>query len=206
MSIDEILELATVIPVLEVPSLEKAAPLASALAAGGLQVVELTLRTECALAAVAEMRAAADLIIGMGTIRTADDISASIDAGAGFLVSPGSSPKLLDTFAESGAPALPGVATASEAMTTFEAGFPHQKFFPAEPAGGLSYLKALKGPLPDIRFCPTGGISAERAKDYLALPNVACVGGSWVATAQMIADEDWPAIERNAQIAANLLS
>ena len=199
MTIDEILAAATVIPVLEIPSLEKAAPLAEALAKGGLRVIELTLRTPCALDAVKVMQdAAPDLIVGMGTIRTQDDIANSVDAGAAFLVSPGASETLLDALAKPGVPALPGVATASEAMTAYEAGFKAQKFFPAEPAGGISYLKSLAGPLPDINFCPTGGISAERAPEYLALSNVDCVGGSWIATKQMIAGDGWDAIEENA--------
>ena len=205
MTIDEIIKAATVIPVLEVSELDKAAPLARALAAGGLRVVELTLRTDCALDALKVMQdAAPDLIVGMGTVRTGDDIEQSLAADAAFLVSPGASPSLLKALADSGAPALPGVATASEAMTAVEFGFAAQKFFPAEPAGGVAYLKALAGPLPDILFCPTGSISAEKAPDYLALKNVACVGGSWIATKDMIAQGDWAAIENNARRAAQM--
>ena len=126
-------------------------------------------------------------------------IARSIDAGAEFLVSPGASAKLLDAFAKSKAAALPGVATASEAMTAADAGFEAMKFFPAEPAGGVPYLKAISGPLPSILFCPTGGISAEKAPDYLALSNVACVGGSWIATRAMIKGGDWTSIEANAR-------
>ncbi|MEM8773031.1 MAG: bifunctional 4-hydroxy-2-oxoglutarate aldolase/2-dehydro-3-deoxy-phosphogluconate aldolase [Pseudomonadota bacterium] len=205
MNIDDILEAASVIPVLEAPSLDIVAPLAKALAAGGLRVVELTLRTECAVDAIGVMKdAAPDLIVGMGTVCNEHDVGRSLDGGAEFLVSPGAGPKLLDAISKSGAPALPGVATASEAMTAAEAGFRTMKFFPAEPAGGAPYLKSLYGPLPDIVFCPTGGISAEKAPDYLALPNVACVGGSWIATKQMIADGDWDAIETNAKKAAGM--
>lgn len=205
MTIDEIMQAASVIPVLEVPSLDKAAPLAAALASGGLRVVELTLRTDCALEAVGVMQhAAPDLIIGMGTIRTKTDVGASKAAGAAFLVSPGASHELLRAIVVSGVPALPGVATASEAMTAADAGLTAMKFFPAEPAGGTAYLKSLYGPLPDIQFCPTGGISAEAAPDYLALPNVACVGGSWIATRKMIADGDWDTIEENAKRAVQL--
>ena len=200
MTIREILKKASVIPVLELDRLEDAAPLARALAAGGMQVIELTLRTEAALAAVAAMKKAAPtLIIGMGSVRKPDDIARSIDAGAEFLVSPGASTSLLDSLARAGAPALPGVATASEAMTASDAGFEAMKFFPAEPAGGVPYLKAISGPLPSILFCPTGGISAEKAPDYLALSNVACVGGSWIATRAKIAAGDWIAIEANAR-------
>ncbi len=205
MKIDAIMDAAGVIPVLEVLAVEHAAPLAGALAAGGLRVAELTLRTDCALDALAAMKdAAPDLIIGMGTIRTPDDVARALEAGADFLVSPGLSPKLTGAMAASPAPALPGVASPSEAMAAFEAGFRALKFFPAEPAGGIPALKAIRGPLPDITFCPTGGISAQRAADYLALPNVACVGGSWVAPAAMIAEGRWREIEENARRAAVL--
>lgn len=205
MRIDEIMTAASVIPVLEVADLASAAPLAKALAAGGLRVVELTLRTECALDALKAMQdAAPDLVVGMGTVRTGDDVRRSVRAGAAFLVSPGASVSLLKEIAESGAPALPGVATASEAMTAVEAGFKALKFFPAEPAGGIDYLKSLAGPLPEIVFCPTGGISAEKAPDYLALSNVACVGGSWIAAKKQISAGDWSAIEANARRAAGM--
>lgn len=207
MQIDAIIERASVIPVLEVETLASAAPLARALRKGGLSVIELTLRTPCALDAVKAMKdAAPDLIVGMGTIRTQKDIERALAAGAEFLVSPGAPPDLLAAFSEAGAPALPGVATASEAMSAYRAGFHAMKFFPAEPAGGLAYLKALAGPLPDILFCPTGGISAERAPDYLALANVACVGGSWVAPRRAIAAGQWDTIEANAARAAAMKS
>lgn len=205
MTILEVLKAATVIPVLEVDRLADAAPLARSLAGGGLRVIELTLRTEAALAAIKEMRAAApDLIIGMGSIRVAGDIERSLAAGAEFLVSPGASPALLRALAESRAPSLPGVATPSEAMGAADAGFAAMKFFPAEPAGGIPYLRAISGPLPQIIFCPTGGISAERAPDYLALPNVACVGGSWIASREQIAGGKWEMIEANARRAAQM--
>lgn len=203
MRIDAIMDIAGVIPVLEVERLDDAAPLAQALAAGGLRVIELTLRTACALEAVGAMkRAAPSLIVGMGTIRSRDDVKAAITAGADFLVSPGATPDLLAAL--KGVPALPGVATASEAMGAAEAGFQALKFFPAEPAGGLAYLKALAGPLPDLVFCPTGGIDAARAADYLALSNVRCVGGSWIAPKAAIAAGDWRLIEANAGRAAAL--
>lgn len=203
MRIDDILKAASVIPVLEVERVEDAAPLARALADGGLRVVELTLRTAAALEALGAMkRAAPECIVGMGTVRTPDDVARSMAAGAHFLVSPGASATLLKAMA--GAPALPGVATASEAMTAFEAGYRAMKFFPAEPAGGAAYLKSLAGPLPDIVFCPTGGIGPERAHDYFALPNVACVGGTWIATKAMIAAGDFAGIRANAARAAAL--
>jgi len=205
MKIEQILEQASVIPVLEVADIEAAAPLAEALGRGGLRVIEMTMRTLAAADVLTKMkRAAPDLIIGMGTIRTSSDIERSKESGADFLVSPGAGPMLLGAIAECGLPALPGVATASEAMTVWEAGFKAMKFFPAEPAGGISYLKSLAGPLPDIVFCPTGGISAERAPDYLALSNVACVGGSWIASKDMIAKGDWKTIEENARRASSM--
>ncbi|NWG91734.1 MAG: bifunctional 4-hydroxy-2-oxoglutarate aldolase/2-dehydro-3-deoxy-phosphogluconate aldolase [Parvularculaceae bacterium] len=203
MTIRNILGQASVIPVLELDRLDDAAPLARALAAGGLKVVELTLRTMAAPPAVTAMKnAAPGLLVGMGSILKADDVSRSLDAGADFLVSPGASAVLLEALARSNAPVLPGVATASEAMTAREAGFEALKFFPAEPAGGVPYLKAIAGPFPALLFCPTGGISAEKAPDYLALPNVACVGGSWIATRTMIAAGDWKTIETNARRAS----
>ncbi len=204
MAIEDIMGAARVIPVLEVAALERAAPLAKALAAGGLRVVELTLRTDCALDALGAMKdAAPELIVGMGTVRTSEDVARSVEAGAAFLVSPGLSPKLTQALAASPAPALPGVVSPSEAMAAYEAGFRALKFFPAEPAGGIPALKAMAGPLPDIVFCPPGGISAEKAPDYLALANVACVGGSWIASAAMIAEERWNDIEANARRAAS---
>ncbi len=205
MRIEEIVARARVIPVLEVNTLDAARPLAEALAAGGLKVVELTLRTPCALDALGAMKQAApDLIIGMGTIRTSADIEKSVAMDADFLVSPGASGSLLGALARSGVPALPGVATPSEAMTAFEAGFQAMKFFPAEPAGGVQYVKALAGPFPDIIFCPTGAITPEKTQAYLALSNVACVGGSWVAPKDLIAKSDWDAIKANAKKAASL--
>lgn len=203
MRIDEIIERASVIPVLEIDEIASAPPLARALRKGGLRVVELTLRTACALDAIKAMKdTAPDLVVGMGTIRSGGDVARAVAAGADFLVSPGATTELLTAFSRAGAPVLPGVATAGEAMAAFEAGFGAMKFFPAEPAGGIAYLKALAGPLPDIVFCPTGGINAERAPDYLALPNVACVGGSWIATRKMIADGDWESVAANAARAA----
>lgn len=204
-SLDTILDAASVIPVLIVEDAASAAPLARALAEGGLRVVELTLRTPAALEAMRVMQdAAPELIVGMGTVRTGEDARRAADAGAAFLVSPGLTPHLARAMLDTGLPCLPGVATAGEAMQAVEAGFAALKFFPAEPAGGIAYLKALAGPLPDIRFCPTGGISRERAADYLALKNVACCGGSWIATSEQMATGDWRAITENARFAASL--
>ncbi len=205
MTLQNILDRATVMPVLEVASVEDAAPLAEALAAGGLGVAELTLRTECAIdAMVAMKRAVPGLAVGMGTVLTPDDAKRSLDAGAEFLVTPGVTPSLLGALADLGAPTLPGVVTVSEAMTAAEAGFSALKFFPAEPSGGVAYLKSLAGPLPNIVFCPTGSITAEKAPEYLALSNVACVGGSWIANKKMIAAGDWATIQENASLAAKM--
>jgi len=202
LRVDEVLDAASVIPVLEVERLGDAAPLARALAAGGLRVVELTLRTDCALEALGAMKAAApSLIVGMGTIRTAQDVASSLVAGADFLVSPGAPPALLDALAQAPIPSLPGVATASEAMAAADAGFRALKFFPAEPAGGAAYLKSLSGPLPHLRFCPTGGITPEKAPAYFALACVPCLGGSWIATKAMIRDGAFAAIETQARAA-----
>ena len=202
-TIAEIMDAASVIPVLEIDDLETAAKVAETLLAGGLKVAELTLRTDCALEAVGAMKAAApDLIVGMGTIRTTHDIERSLSAGADFLVSPGTTPLLLRALEACRAPCLPGVATPSEAMVVADAGFSAMKFFPASAYGGAPAVKALHGPLPDITFCPTGGITAEQASDYLALPNVACVGGSWIAGKAVIAKGDWAAMAANARRAA----
>jgi 2-dehydro-3-deoxyphosphogluconate aldolase/(4S)-4-hydroxy-2-oxoglutarate aldolase len=198
-----ILDAASVIPVLVIDRAADAAPLAKALKAGGLTVVELTLRTAAALDAMKAMKdAEPELIVGMGTLRRPEQVEQSLKAGAQFLVSPGLSPALAHALITSPVPVLPGVATISEAMAAHDLGFTALKFFPAEPAGGIDYLKALRGPLPDLMFCPTGGISRERAPDYLALPNVACVGGSWIASAAQIAGGDWDAITNNARAAA----
>ena len=207
MTIDDILKRAVVIPVLEANAVDDAGPLARALADGGLRVLEMTMRTPAALDVMAAMKAAApEIAIGMGTIRTRDQAARAMDGGADFLVSPGAPDALLKALSDLGAPALPGVATAGEAMRAQDAGFSALKFFPAEPAGGVSYLKSLAAPLADLAFCPTGGISAERAPDYLALPNVVCVGGSWVAPKSAIAARNWSIIEENARRAAALAS
>lgn len=205
MAIGGILAMAGVVPIVELDRAEDAPRLAQALAAGGLQVVELTLRTAAALAGVRLMRdAAPGLVVGMGSIRTAADIDRSLDAGADFLVSPGASGALLDALSASKAPALPGVATASEAMTAMEAGFGVLKLFPAEIVGGIALLKALAGPLPSLRFCPTGGVSAAKAPEYLALENVLCVGGSWIAPRALINKGAWEEIQANAVAASTL--
>lgn len=200
-----ILRLAPVIPVLTVKGAEDAVPLARALVAGGLPVLEITLRTDGALAAMeAIAREVPDAVVGAGTVLTASQVNESVSAGARFLVSPGSTRALSEAAAASPAPLLPGVATASEAMMMGELGHFVLKFFPAEPAGGVNYLKSLSAPLPQFTFCPTGGIDAAKAKAYLALSNVACVGGSWVTPADALASGDWARVTALSAEAAKL--
>jgi len=194
-----------VIPVLTVHGPDDAAPLARALVAGGLDVLEVTLRTEGALRAIeAISHALPDAVIGAGTVLTASQVDESMSAGAKFLVSPGSTIKLAEAALHRNAPLLPGVATASEAMAMAELGHHVLKFFPAEPAGGAPYLKSLSAPLPHLVFCPTGGIDVVKAKAYLALPNVVCVGGSWVTPADALKADDWARITQLAKECALL--
>ncbi len=203
--IDRIISAAPVIPVITVRGAEDAVPLARALAAGGLPAVEVTLRTAGSLAALeAIAKNVPEAIAGAGTVLSQGQAKAAADAGAVFLVSPGATDRLLDSIGDIGLPWLPGAATASEVMRLREAGYFRQKFFPAEQAGGAAMLKGWGAPLPDVVFCPTGGITAANAQDYLSLPNVGCVGGSWVAPAKMIAEKDWAGIEALARAAAAL--
>jgi len=201
----EICRLAPVIPVLTVATVGDAVPLAQALVRGGLLALEVTLRTPAALDAIRAMVAAAPgAVIGAGTVLTAADVRAASAAGARFGVSPGFTDALLDAAAEAGLPMLPGVATPGEAMRAAERGLEVLKFFPAGPNGGPAVLKAWAAPLPQIRFCPTGGVDATNAAEYLALPNVLCVGGSWVAPRDAVAAGDWDRIEALARAAAGL--
>ena len=196
-----------VVPVLTIDKLEQAVPLARALAAGGLTVLEITLRTGVAIEAIREMvRNVPGAVIGAGTVLTPEQGAAAMSNGARFLVSPGMTPRLIDAANAWPVPFLPGVATASEAMSLGDMGYRVLKFFPAEPAGGTAALKALGAPLSDLTFCPTGGISAANAASYLALPNVAAVGGSWVAPAKLVAAGDWAAITALAREASGLRS
>jgi len=205
MKIADICSLAPVIPVLVVEDAGSAAPLARALVAGGLPVLEVTLRTPAALDAIRAMAGAApEAVVGAGTLLNARDVRAAHAAGARFGVSPGLSEVVLDAAAELELPMLPGVATPSEAMRAAERGHQTLKFFPAEQAGGVAMLKAWASPLADLRFCPTGGITAANARGYLDLPNVVCVGGSWVAPADAVAVGDWAGIEALAREAAGL--
>ncbi len=194
---EALLRHAPVIPVLTVEGADDAVPLATALVAGDLPLLEVTLRTEGALKAITAMaKQVPGAIVGAGTIRTADQAKAAVDAGATFLVSPGATPRVIAAVQKLGVPFLPGCATASEAMRLAEEGFRFLKFFPAEAAGGVNYLKSLAAPLADLRFCPTGGIDAEKAKAYLALPNVVCVGGSWITPAAALKAGDWATVTR----------
>lgn len=203
--IDRIISAAPVIPVITVRGAEDAVPLARALAAGGLPAVEVTLRTAGSLAALeAIAKNVPEAIAGAGTVLSRGQAKAAADAGAAFLVSPGATDRLIEAMQDVGLPWLPGGATASEVMRLREAGYFRQKFFPAEQAGGAAMLKGWGAPLPDVVFCPTGGITAANAQDYLSLPNVGCVGGSWVAPAKMIAERDWAGIESLAKAAAAL--
>lgn len=200
-----LLELSPVIPVVVLKDADHAVPLARALLAGGVPVIEVTLRSAAALDGIARIAAEVpDMTVGAGTVCSPDQVAEATRAGARFLVSPGATPRLLDAMADSGLPYLPGVATVSEALSVLERGVTGMKFFPAAAAGGPAFLTAVAGPLPSARFCPTGGITADTAPDYLALPNVGCVGGSWLAPGHAVADGDWTRIERLAAEAAAL--
>ncbi|WP_323783119.1 bifunctional 4-hydroxy-2-oxoglutarate aldolase/2-dehydro-3-deoxy-phosphogluconate aldolase [Thalassovita sp.] len=195
---------APVIPVLVVDDLDTAQPLAAALVAGGLTVLEVTLRTPVALSVIREMAQVPGGIVGAGTVLTPEDAENAKAAGAQFAVSPGATDKLLTACEDIGLPILPGAATATEAMALLERGYSSQKFFPAEASGGAAMLKSLASPLPQILFCPTGGISHDNAHEYLVLPNVACVGGSWVAPRELVQTGHWGGITDLAAAASRL--
>ena len=205
MDIRTIVSLAPVIPVVTLDDPAKAVPLARALVAGGLPVIEMTLRTETAYASVkAIIREVPDAVVGFGTVTRIDQFVAAVDLGARFAVSPGLLPELVEAAARARLPYLPGIATATDLMAAIAGGHQLLKFFPAEPAGGIPMLKALHGPFADARFCPTGGIDAANAGDYLALPNVLAVGGSWVTPKAALDSGDWDAITGLAQQAVQL--
>lgn len=194
-----------VIPVVVVDTVEQAVPAARALAAGGVPIVELTLRTPIALDAIRAIAAEVpEVTIGAGTVTTPSGAQRAVEAGAQFLVSPGCTPTLLAAMADTGLPFLPGTATVSEAIAVLEAGYRAMKFFPAEASGGVAYLSALPTVIPDALFCPTGGVSMSNAAAYLALPNVACVGGSWLTPKDALATGDWDRVTRLATDAAAL--
>ncbi len=194
-SIEQILEAAPVMPVVVIEHIEDAVPLAKALVAGGLKVLEITLRTEPALDAIRAIRAqVSDAIVGAGTVTTVAQLHAVQEAGCEFAISPGATPALLKAGQEVDMHYLPAISTVSELMVGMEAGYRAFKFFPAESSGGIGALKSFAGPIPEVRFCPTGGISPSNYLDYLALPNVCCVGGSWVVPAELIRNKDWNGI------------
>lgn len=203
--LEDILRRAPVVPVVVIERLADAAPLARALVAGGLSAIEVTLRTEAALEAIRIIAAeVVGAVVGVGTVLNSRQLAAAQEAGARFAVSPGATEALLDAASTSGAALLPGVANASQAMSLIERGYRFAKFFPAEPAGGAPYLKALASPLPQLRFCPTGGVTLESAPKYLALPNVICVGGSWMLKPEIIAAGDWGKVTAASERAAQL--
>ena len=200
----EICTLAPVVPVLVIDDLSHARPLAEALVAGGLPVLEVTLRTPAALDAIRAMAQVEGGVVGAGTLLTPEDVRAAKAAGALFGVSPGATERLLEACEAEGLPLLPGAATATEVMALLERGYRMQKFFPAEAAGGAPALKAIGAPLPQVSFCPTGGITLGSAPAYLTLANVLCVGGSWVAPRDKLVAGDWQGITELAQEAGRL--
>jgi 2-dehydro-3-deoxyphosphogluconate aldolase/(4S)-4-hydroxy-2-oxoglutarate aldolase len=200
----EICLLAPVVPVLVIHDVAHARPLAQALVAGGLPALEVTLRTPVALEAIAEMAQVAGGVVGAGTLLTPADVQAAKAAGAKFVVSPGATDILLDACESADLPLLPGAATSSDVMRLLERGYSVQKFFPAEANGGAPALKSIGGPLPQVSFCPTGGVSLTNAPNYLSLSNTLCVGGSWVAPQNLIDAGDWDAITELARQAAAL--
>ena len=205
MTLLEIMQASPVIPVIAIDNPDHAVPLAEALVAGGIRVLEVTLRTPHGLSAI---RAIAErvpqAIVGVGTLTQGDEFSAARDAGAVFGVSPGLTAVLIDAAGKSGLPLLPGVMTPSEVMAAREAGFRQLKLFPAVPAGGVGMLNAIAGPLPDVVFCPTGGVSQETAPAFLACRNVACVGGSWLTPKDAMAAGDWKQLTALARAASAL--
>ncbi|WP_445279477.1 bifunctional 4-hydroxy-2-oxoglutarate aldolase/2-dehydro-3-deoxy-phosphogluconate aldolase [Streptomyces sp. DSM 118148] len=200
-----VLDYAPVMPVVVVSEASDAVPLARALVAGGLPAVEVTLRTPAALDAIRAIAdAVPDAVVGAGTVLTPEQVDDCVAAGARFLVSPGWTDALLEAMRGSGVPFLPGVSTTSEVVALLERGVREMKFFPAQAAGGTAYLRSLAGPLPQARFCPTGGIGPATAPEYLSLPNVGCVGGSWMIPAEAVTAGDWGRIEDLARSAAGL--
>ncbi|MEV6616527.1 bifunctional 4-hydroxy-2-oxoglutarate aldolase/2-dehydro-3-deoxy-phosphogluconate aldolase [Streptomyces sp. NPDC051051] len=200
-----VLDLAPVVPVVVVADVVDAVPLARALVAGGLPAIEVTLRTPAALDAIREIAGAVpDAVVGAGTVLTQEQVTDCRAAGARFLVSPGWTDALLTAMRASGLPFLPGVSTTSEVVALLERGVREMKFFPAQAAGGTPYLRSLAGPLPQARFCPTGGIGPDNAAEYLSLPNVGCVGGSWMVPADAVAARDWTRVTDLARAASRL--
>ena len=201
----DILTHGPVVPVIVIDDLDDAIPLASAMVKGGLEVLEVTLRTPVALEAIKQIKAELpQAIVGTGTVTSMQTLQASIEVGADFMVSPGVTNSLLRAAVAEGVNLLPGASTPSEAMLLLEEGYTCQKFFPAEAAGGVPMLKSIAGPLPQITFCPTGGISLANANNYLGLPNVACVGGTWMLDKTMISEKNWSGITELARQASQI--
>ena len=203
--VDAVFALAPVIPVITITDLDDALPLARALVGNGLPVLEITLRTACALDAIALIaRALPEACVGAGTVLSGKDLEAVANAGARFAISPGATDALYRAAMDARVPLIPGIATAGELMRGLEHGWQRFKFFPAESSGGIAGLRGLGGPFPQVRFCPTGGIDAAKAPAYLALANVACVGGSWMLPADALAARNWDRIGDLARVAASL--
>jgi 2-dehydro-3-deoxyphosphogluconate aldolase/(4S)-4-hydroxy-2-oxoglutarate aldolase len=201
----DVLALSPVIPVVVVDEVAQAVPLAQSLLRGGIRVIELTLRSEAGLGAIEAVASEVEgIVVGAGTVVRPEQVQQVVDAGAQFVVTPGSPPKLLESALASGLPLLAGAGTLTEMLTLAEAGLEVQKFFPAEASGGRGYLTSVAGPCPQLRFCPTGGITPDTAADWLALPNVGCVGGSWLTPKDAVAQGDWARIEALAAAAAAL--
>lgn len=204
MTLEQIMRAGPVIPVLKVDNVEYAIPLAKALVEGGLPVLEVTLRTDNALEVIGAMSEVEGAIVGVGTITRPEQFAQAKKAGSQFAVTPGLSPELIEAAPGAGMPVLPGVMTPSELICAVESGFNLLKLFPAEVAGGVAMLKSLGGPFADIGFCPTGGVTPGNMTNYLAQPNVLCVGGSWLAPGDMLVNEDWEGITGLAKAAVNI--
>ncbi len=205
MTIDDVLALGKVMPVIVIDDVADAVPLAKTLLANGIRTIEITLRTPAALDAIAAIAGQCpDMVVGAGTILTPALAQASADAGARFVVSPGCTDAVVKGCHDAEVPLLPGASTVSEMMALAEQGFEIIKFFPAMAAGGPNFIKSLASPLPHLEFCPTGGITEATAPDWLSLPNVPCLGGSWIAPAKLINDGDWDAIGAHAKAASAL--
>jgi len=196
-TIKEIMNSSPIVPVMVINKVEHAVPLAKALVKGGITTLEITLRTEAALESITRIKAEVpEATVGAGTIINIETLNKAIAAGAEFIVSPGTTDAMIDAAIATGVPLLPGVANPSEAMRLLEKGITEMKFFPAEAAGGIPMLKSIGAPIPQITFCPTGGVNQKNVKDYYNLPNVACVGGSWMCAANLVEAEDWDEITR----------
>ncbi|WP_406629032.1 bifunctional 4-hydroxy-2-oxoglutarate aldolase/2-dehydro-3-deoxy-phosphogluconate aldolase [Amycolatopsis sp. WGS_07] len=201
----DLLALSPVMPVVVIDDVDDAVPTARALHAGGIGVIELTLRTPVALTAIERVAAEVpDIVVGAGTVTSPEQAKQAAEAGAKFLVTPGTTDAVLDAAFATGLPFLPGASTVSEAMRLAERGLSALKFFPAEASGGAAFLKSIAGPLPQLQFCPTGGITVSSAREYLALPNVGCIGGSWLTPSKLLAAKDFAAVEKLAAEAAAL--